>query len=197
MFESDTEQLQGCRGTRFRLRRKNGEAFLTFAGVVELWQEDRAFRSFFNALLAEAPFTAFRWETVPVTRPLAHRCFEFVLLDSPWLDMTPDMEPFGPLFAAAPDRDVLAFPNLGHDAELVAPLPRGPRDAYAHLAAFCRRAPEAQVHALWRTVGQHVGRALGRRPLWVSTAGGGVAWLHVRLDSWPKYYGYTPYREAP
>jgi Family of unknown function (DUF6940) len=27
-----------------------------------------------------------------------------------------------------------------------------------------------------------------------STAGAGVAWLHVRLDDRPKYYGYPPYR---
>ncbi|MGI9175867.1 MAG: DUF6940 family protein [Rhodothermales bacterium] len=24
--------------------------------------------------------------------------------------------------------------------------------------------------------------------MWLSTAGGGVSWLHVRLDSRPKYY---------
>ena len=30
-------------------------------------------------------------------------------------------------------------------------------------------------------------------PTWVSTAGGGVAWLHVRLDSAPKYYTHRPY----
>ncbi len=34
------------------------------------------------------------------------------------------------------------------------------------------------------------------RPIWLSTAGGGVAWLHVRLDSTPKYYGYAPYRDS-
>ena len=33
----------------------------------------------------------------------------------------------------------------------------------------------------------------GDAPTWVSTAGGGVAWLHVRLDSAPKYYTHRPY----
>ncbi len=37
---------------------------------------------------------------------------------------------------------------------------------------------------------------IGHTPLWLSTAGGGVAWLHVRLDSRPKYYGYSPYKTA-
>lgn len=195
MFEPHTEELRGGRGIKLRVHL--GRDQLTFAGAVQRWRDDPAFRSFFITLLAEAPYAAFRWETPPVTRAGVDRRFEFVLLDSPWLDTPPDPEPFGDLFAAAPDRDVIAFPNLGHDARLVAPLPRGPREAYTHLAAFSRRAPEAQKHALWQAVGEAVGRAMGERPLWVSTAGGGVAWLHVRLDSWPKYYVYAPYREAP
>jgi len=41
-----------------------------------------------------------------------------------------------------------------------------------------------------------VRQRLGERRLWISTAGGGVAWLHVRLDSSPKYYGFRPYAVA-
>jgi hypothetical protein len=37
---------------------------------------------------------------------------------------------------------------------------------------------------------------LGAKPVWLSTAGGGVSWLHVRLDDQPKYYGFEPYRHA-
>ena len=33
------------------------------------------------------------------------------------------------------------------------------------------------------------------KPTWLSTAGMGVAWLHVRLDQRPKYYAHRPYRE--
>jgi hypothetical protein len=36
---------------------------------------------------------------------------------------------------------------------------------------------------------------LSARPVWLSTAGAGVAWLHVRLDDRPKYYGFDEYRE--
>lgn len=37
---------------------------------------------------------------------------------------------------------------------------------------------------------------VGTRPVWLSTAGAGVAWLHVRLDDRPKYYSYRPYTLA-
>lgn len=32
-------------------------------------------------------------------------------------------------------------------------------------------------------------------PIWLNTAGGGVAWLHIRLDHRPKYYRYLPYKK--
>ena len=39
-------------------------------------------------------------------------------------------------------------------------------------------------------------RRLGTAPVWLSTAGAGVSWLHVRLGDRPKYYGHAPYRQA-
>ena len=35
------------------------------------------------------------------------------------------------------------------------------------------------------------------RPTWLSTEGSGVPWLHVRLDSRPKYYHHAAYAEPP
>ncbi|WP_391540805.1 DUF6940 family protein [Halomicronema hongdechloris] len=34
------------------------------------------------------------------------------------------------------------------------------------------------------------------RPRWVNASGLGVAWLHVRLDTRPKYYQHEPYRRT-
>lgn len=195
MFEAVEEKLDRGRGLKFLVHRTGNP--LGYADVIGLWQKEQDFRSFFITLLSRAPFTAFRWETPPVTASSLNRRFEFVLLDSPGLDVPPDLSAFSNLFSRKPDQDVVSFPNLGHDAQLVAPLPRGPRAAYGHLAAFTRFAPRAQNHALWRVVGTSLERTVGERPIWVSTAGGGVAWLHVRLDSWPKYYGHGPYRKAP
>lgn len=195
MFEAVEEQLDRGRGLKFLVHRAGNP--LGYAEVIGLWQKEPDFRSFFITLLSRAPFTAFRWETPPVTASCLDRRFEFVLLDSPGLDIPPDVSAFSDLFSREPDQDVISFPNLGHDALLVAPVPRGPRAAYGHLAAFTRFAPQAQNHALWRAVGSSLERSVGEQPVWVSTAGGGVAWLHVRLDSWPKYYGHGPYRKAP
>ena len=53
-----------------------------------------------------------------------------------------------------------------------------------------------QQHALWQSVGEAMARRVGAKPVWLSTAGAGVSWLHVRLDDRPKYYGYVPYMRS-
>jgi hypothetical protein len=148
-------------------------------------------------LLADAPFSAFRWETPPITTLSAGRPFEFVLLDSPELASHPDPDAFAEHFCdPAGSKDVVSFPNLNNDSILVVPCPRGPLSAYGHIDAFVREAPDAQKHALWRLVGELMQRRLGLRPVRLSTAGAGVPWLHVRLDQRSKYYGHAPYRES-
>lgn len=57
--------------------------------------------------------------------------------------------------------------------------------------------PQGDAVKLWRCVAETMLRRLSGRPLWLSTAGAGVAWLHVRVDPVPKYYAYPPYRVAP
>jgi hypothetical protein len=170
---------------------------VSFAEVLRRWQNDAGFRSIFMGLLADAPFSAFRWETPPITAVNAPRSFEFVLLDSPGLATKPDPDAFAEHFAgASANESVVSFPNLGNDALLVVPCPREPVSAYGHLAAFIREAPEPQKHALWQRVGEVMEQRLGPAPVWLSTAGAGVPWLHVRLDKRPKYYGYGPYRDV-
>ena len=168
---------------------------IPYADALNLWQHDEAFRSCFVSLLSDSPFSAYRWETPPITNDTANRQFEFVLLNSTGLAQTPNAQVYADHFT---NDDVIegivTFENLGKDAMLVVPSPRGPDSIYCHLAAFIRGAPDSQKQALWRIVGRTVQQTLTDRPLWINTAGGGVAWLHVRLDSLPKYYRHAPYK---
>lgn len=198
MWDCQTEDLEPGRLRRVRIFREARP--LSYTDVLASWQSDETFRAVFMRLLAEAPHDAYLWETPPVTRATAQRGFEFVLRDSPELArMSPDPSAFAAHFeAATADAGAVAFANLGGDAHLVAPTPRAAASAqtYAHLAAFARGAPGEQQHAFWRLVGAQVAARLSDRPLWLSTCGLGIAWLHARLDTWPKYYTYRPYRTA-
>jgi hypothetical protein len=196
MFVADLDVLEAGRVHHYRFR--HGEALLRYREVLDLWRDEPSFRSTFISVLSEVPFRAYRWETPAVTTETADRVFECVLLNSPSLARTADPEPFAAHFAPPDSEDgIVVFDNLGGDAALVVPSPRGPEAAYGHLAAFVRQAPAAQNHALWQAVAGAMQERISERPVWLSTAGGGVAWLHVRLDDRPKYYGFRPYRGLP
>ena len=196
MFSYKLDIFNNGLAQKFRIN-KNAEP-MRYADALDLWQHSDSFRSFFISILTDAPFSAYRWETPPLTLDSVNRDFEFVLLDSPFLDLPPEPEAFASYFTSVEsDAGIVVFENLGKDAVLVAPTPQAPDSAYPHIAAFTRNGPGPQNHDLWRTVGRTMQQRITNRPVWLSTAGGGVAWLHVRLDCRPKYYGFSPYRELP
>jgi len=194
MWNHRLESLREDRVLKFSLTRDADP--IPYSEVLSLWDNDTSFRSFFIGLLADAPFSAFRWETPPVTRATADRDFEFVLLSSSFLDRPVDSSAFADHFNNADAEEVVAFPNLGGDAVMVAPRAVASKSIYGHLASFVRQAPERQIHELWQVVARAMHDRLSDRPVWLSTAGMGVSWLHIRLDSRPKYYGHAPYKLA-
>ena len=170
---------------------------LTWSEVAVLWADDLNFGAFYSEVLAASPFDAFYWECAAVNDPMANRLlFEHVTVKSHgFAPASPDdfSEYFG---GQNSELLVTSFANLGGDSLLVCPTPQGPLTHYGHLAAFVRGASADQKQALWRAVGQTLLQTLqerGARYTWVSTEGSGVPWLHVRLDSRPKYFHYAAY----
>ncbi|HKL51002.1 MAG TPA: hypothetical protein VJ908_07535 [Wenzhouxiangellaceae bacterium] len=169
---------------------------LCWAEVLALWTDSESFADDFSRVLAECPFSAFRWETPALRRQDLDDPFEFVLVNDPDLPEHAEPSPFMEHFRRAGDRTVIHFANLGGDADLIVPAPVADDDAYAQLAHFVRRAPRSQQRALWHEVGLTMERRVDDRPVWLNTAGTGVAWVHIRLDEQPKYYAYAPYRQV-
>jgi hypothetical protein len=167
----------------------------TWREAITALQEDSAWRDGLTRELADSPHAAFFWECAPVSAATLDRPFEFVLVESPTLaGVRPEPGPFREHLL---DRHgVSTFDNLGGDAVLVAPCADAGLELYPHLATFVRGAPSEQVHALWRAVGFALEERLAESsaPCWVSTSGLGVYWVHVRLDTRPKYYTHAPYR---
>lgn len=163
--------------------------------LLERLERDAEARRWLSAVLAARPEAAFFFELPPLTGGTLDAPAELAIVDAPALARTSaDPSSFERELAGA--TDVAAFGNLSGDAFLIVPAERGPRAAYAHLAAFVRSAPPTQVDALWARVAKEARMRVGPAPLWLSTAGMGVPWLHVRLDARPKYYRHAPYRVA-
>lgn len=199
-FREDVETLSEDR-TRHQWCRDG--APLTYQEVLDLWASDDEFTESYIGGLCSSEFTAFRWETPALTEVSLQQPFEHVLLNAPaFARRATDSRTFAPQLAKH-GADVAAFNNLSGDAVLVVPAALSADDNYGHLAAFLRNAPAGQVRLLWKVVADTMRNLLEtppqgttRQPIWLSTAGGGVAWLHVRFDSRPKYYGHQPYRSA-
>jgi hypothetical protein len=181
-------------GRHWRLISQSGAA-LSFADVLRDWVSSETLRRLWLDWLSALTLDAYVWECPPVTAANLSRPFECVFLSSPGLaGLRPEPDVFAEHFLSG--RSVVTFGNLGGDAVLVAPCPAGDRRDFSHLAQFVRTAAPEQQGALWQSVGEALRARVGADPTWLSTAGHGVAWLHVRLDSRPKYYRHAAYLKA-
>lgn len=190
MWQYDSTSIESSNAVLYRLKKE--EAFLSFTDFVHYLSTSDSFRTFFNQLLADAEFEAFFWECKSVTHQTADQNFEFVLVNSSTLvKIREKQQPFQKHFNTV--ELAVTFSNLGGDSQLIVPTPQS-ENCYAHLAAFVRKASKQQQQAFWQLVGESCQIYIGEQPIWWSTSGLGVYWLHVRIDRRPKYYTYLPYR---
>jgi hypothetical protein len=169
---------------------------LSFREFFALLERNNDFAHWYSSLIADCEFEALFWELPALTVATIEKGAEFVVIESAALSrLRADSAPFASHFAAQPGSDVIEFPNLGNDALLIVPAPIDSADSFAHLAAFLRSARRSQVASLWRVAARTVFENLESSPRWLSTAGLGVSWLHLRLDTRPKYYNFSPYKK--
>lgn len=182
------------RGNLLKYRLQDRGEELGYSDVLDLWENDPAFVDFYLSVLKGCGFYSFVWETPPISSSTVERAFEFVLHNSPAASASPDRTTYAQYFdTESAKHGIVAFDNLGGDALLVVPSPIRADANYSGLAEFFREAPLFQQRALWRELAHHARTRLSAHPMWISVAGGGIGWLHIRLDSAPKYYRYAPY----
>jgi hypothetical protein len=122
MWTSRNEHLANGRAIKISIDLDGSP--VSYGEVLRRWQDDAEFRLFFIGLLADAPFSAFRWETPPITTATANRPFEFVLLDSPGLAREADADAFAEHFGGAAQDGVVEFSNLGKSCRVPATCSR-------------------------------------------------------------------------
>ena len=221
----DREGTSDARRVMFResIETEHGEKkagdHLTWGEVIDLWIDDRDFRAAWMA-----SFEDFRdvnwgtgdyyWECAPVKSASLGARYEHVVKDKgARRGGAADEGAFAEHFDAARNagKIVATFRNLGGDAKLVSPLPdalnhrRRGRCMHDFVSGWGglegdegddrdKRVVHETIRAMGAEVKSHLSRT-SELPVWVSTNGDGVAWLHVRIDERPKYYAYAPYRK--
>ncbi|MDZ7720971.1 MAG: hypothetical protein U5K72_19280 [Balneolaceae bacterium] len=161
---------------------------------LELLRDSQPFREFYNGFLADSDYEAFFWENKPITNNNLGDDYECNILNSDFLaGRSPDAQTFKQYFKRG--QLVVTFPNLGNDAELIVPCPQKKNDCYTHIGTFVRNADDDQIDEFWRITGRETLKAIGSKPKWLSTSGLGVFWLHVRIDTIPKYYQTKEYKK--
>ena len=158
-------------------------------------------------IIQGAPYAGVFFETKGV-RPTnaGSKPFEFFLIESSSLasfaERRASSTSFQEHLSSGNDEYAAQFQNLGGNATLIAPKKVNfclDDTAYSHLAAFVRGVPEPHVLHIWKKVATTYCDILETRapnkPVWLSTAGQGVPWLHFRFDDYPKYYNSPFARE--
>ncbi len=165
---------------------------LTYQQTINYWKTSPAFCAFWIQQLQASPFTGYTWETPSITTKTVDRPFECVTVyNALFQGLSPEIQAFEDCFSK--ENPVVDFPNLSGDAHLVVPCPLAKESCYTHIACFTQNAPMSQQLALWQKVGATAAVRLSEKPMWISTAGMGIYWLHVRFDSRPKYYRHREY----
>ena len=194
------------------------DPLVSFERGLELVRSSASFREAIIGAIARSPNDAVFFEMPAVSAATAASMpFAFVLVAAPTLaSVRTDPHSFRDYLSPAPTdghggatggaigSTSVTFTSLGGDATLVVPRPSAAEahslDCYAHLAAFVRGAPSERVHdwlSLFASAAlQRLAHSHGA-PLWISTSGSGVSFLHGRLDERPKYYTYAPYAVPP
>eukprot|EP00040_Diaphanoeca_grandis_P012177 m.62048 g.62048 ORF g.62048 m.62048 type:complete len:272 (-) comp23074_c1_seq3:66-881(-) len=177
------------------------ESQLTFEGALQHMQDDPTFVDSLKNLVVNYDAKAVYFEVIPVTAAtLSTRVFEFALSPAVRLSQSqPDPQTFEGHFETARANNninVATFGNLGGDTTLVSPLPMKGK-SYPHLVEFLKQAPTTQILATFNAFAKSAHETITKRGsgnTYLSTAGDGVTWLHLRLDPRPKYYNYAKYK---
>ena len=191
MWEIKSEIVELDRITVYQIYKEGNQ--LTTIDLIENLGTNSEFRIFYNSILAENSFESFFWENPSIEKGELNKKYEFALIKSNTLNnVKPNPKPFKEYYSTV--KNVVVFPNLRGDAKLIVPCPISELENYTHIGKFVRDAPRNQVDEFWREVGLEYKASIGLNRKWLSTAGLGVPWLHLRIDSSPKYYRHQSYK---
>lgn len=188
-------KIIGQNNNTVRFRLQQDEQYLSFEEVFELWENNPDFTEFYTTELIKLDYQAFYWEHPALQTAFLQKRYECILQRSKPLEYLPSNENAFKdyLFEKAQVVDVM---NLGKNARLVVPTKKTNKAIYNHLGKFIRLAEKEQITEVFKRVGKKIFEEIEQQKVvWLNTAGLGVIWLHIRMDTRPKYYKTKKYKD--
>lgn len=173
---------------------ENQNQVLCFKTVIDLLINSSEFRLELSQVLKQSKFEGFYLEVKPCSTATLENDFEFVtVFGRHFGEFSMDVESFKEHFID--EEKTLSFKNRRGNSELIVPNNINPECNYAHLAVFLRTATNDEIDDFWKTIGLSYSKSINDKPVWLSTSGLGVHWLHMRIDQKPKYYRYSSFKK--
>jgi len=153
----------------------------------------------FIEVLTNCKFNEYYLEFNPVSySTLDKRIFEFVLVKTK-ICLNADFTPFNKFNINSNTNDIRVFPNLSNTSILISPCYNKLFNiqSYAHIGIFMKNFNTKQQIDLIYTMFSVYITTLKSKPndfMWLSTHGKGVGWLHIRIDTQPKYITWLHYK---
>ena len=155
----------------------------TWAEVLKKWEKGD---------IPSVPFSInkpFTWKTSCVDKEQKNFYLEEFREDKRLKNIKQNYEPFKDAFDLFnKEKHCVAKPNLGKDSVLVVPTLNKNKE-YPSLFLFMETASEEKKKALWKMVAKEAKKMLKKHDqIWINSSNLGVHYLHVRIDTKPKYY---------
>ena len=142
---------------------------------------------------------SFFWETKPIYKKNDKKnnilgMYKEKFIQSNKLEkLRQNYKPFSKQIKEADNKYCLSFYNLDKTSLLIIPYPRKNKN-FSTLKKFIDNSSKLQQKKFWMLVSESISIMLKKHnKIWVSTHGLGVSYLHVRIDTKPKYYKTTEF----
>jgi hypothetical protein len=130
----------------------------------------------------------FFFETFVCDKEMLNKYQEVFIESQSLNNLTQNYTPFLEHINNSQEKYVIVFNNLSGDTRLLIPKPIKNKD-FTTIKDFIDNASETQQVHFWKQVALEIHDMLKHHDkIYVSTHGTGIYYLHLRLDTYPKYY---------
>ena len=154
-----------------------------------LLASNETFRNEIIQIFVASKFNNAFWEFPAYCTSSAQNIAEFVLVETSGFGKA-DSSSFKEYLANKEDNQTVMFKNLSGDTNLITINSSNTKNqTFCHIMEFMKNSTYENKHKLLKKIGEEMlNHTNGTNPVYLSTHGHGVPWLHIRICVKPKYY---------